>query len=191
MPPPILFSLRPPSPPRSGRLALGLVFFALLAGLATATPAPGLLWRATRDFAPVRTADFAAFYAETKDPDPSLHGLAVNPRQHRDRFAAAVLVFAGPAGTYTLALHAVAEEDGESVYRLAVNETLLESRTNPVTAEKRLRVVHRWAGVALRPGDRLAVHFAGRSNGRIPEGDNFAWSRGRWRALEAIPETPR
>jgi hypothetical protein len=38
---------------------------------------------------------------------------------------------------------------------------------------------------------RLAGHFAGRSNGRFPEGDGFAWSRGRWRALKAIPEPPR
>jgi hypothetical protein len=161
---------------------------ALAAAVAWAAPAPTLVWRAVENFTPLGAPAFAAPYAETKDPDAALHGLAVNPRQHRDRFAAAELVFAGPAGTYRLELLAVAEEDGESVYRLAVNGALLAARANPPSAAKRTPVVHQWNGVKLRPGDRLAVHFAGRSNGRIPEGDSFAWSRGRWRTLSAIRE---
>lgn len=138
------------------------------------------------DFRPV-TDGFVASYAENRAPDADTHGLAVNPKNAGDRFAAAEIVYEGPAGTFDLRLTAVAEEDGESVYELVVAGKNLGRRTNPTVTEKRVVTVHTWSRVSLAPGMRLRVLFAGRSNGRYPEGDGFAWSRGRWRALELVP----
>lgn len=153
-----------------------------------AAPAPDFTWRATTDFTAVDDPALARAYLETKAPDPSLYGFAVDPMQFQDRFAAAEVRFNGPAGTYTVVLLAVAEEDGESVYRLAINGVEFPARVNPTTAEKRKPVRHRWSGIALRTGDRVTVYLSGRSNRTIPERGGFAWSRGRWRLLEAFRE---
>jgi hypothetical protein len=156
--------------------------------LAAATAEP-IVYRAAADFVPVAQG-FGEAYPEARAGDASLHGLAVNPKTSQDRFAAADVTFTGPAGVYDLRLLALAEEDGESVYQLKVGERSLGQRANPVTKEKRQPVWHEWSNVRLEPGMRIRVLFAGRSNGRYPEGDAFAWSRGRWRMLEAFPVAP-
>jgi hypothetical protein len=171
-------------------LLMLVTFFLPLATPRASEPAPAHRWWAARDFTPVTAGDFVPPYAEIKDADRSAHGLAINTVRHEGRAAAAEAVFTGRAGTYRLELLAVAEEDGESEYRLAVNGRELPSRTNPPVTEKRVPVRHRWSGVTLAPGDRVRVIFAGRSNGRIPEGAGFAWARGRWRWLAAWPEAP-
>ena len=101
-------------------------------------PAPprAFIWRATTDFTAVDDPALARAYLETKAADSSLHGFAVDPIQFQDRFAAAEFRFNGPVATYTLVLLAVAEEDGESVYRLAINGVDLAARVNPASAEK-------------------------------------------------------
>lgn len=143
---------------------------------------------AVRDFQPVREAPFVGYYTETKSTNPAEHGVAIQTPRHRDRPAAADFVYPGPAGTYDLTLLAVAEEDGESVYRLIVDGRDLGERQNSPQTGKRLGVLHHWRGVALQKDTRLRVVFAGHTNGKIPEGDATAWSRGRWRAL--VIETP-
>jgi hypothetical protein len=171
---------------------MALVISAAAIGFA-ASPAsapPDIIWHATTHFTAVEEPALARAYHETKAADPSLHGFAVDPMQFQDRFGAAEVRFNGPAATYTLILLAVAEEDGESVYRLAINGVDLPPRVNPTTAEKRKPVRHRWSGIALRPGDQIRVYFSGRSNRKIPERGGFAWSRGRWRLLEAFREAP-
>lgn len=140
---------------------------------------------AVRDFQPV-AGEFPPWQRETRDADASVHGLAVNPKIAQDRFAAAETIFQGEAGLYSVRLHAVAEEDGESVYELIVDGRNLGRRTNPRVAEKRVPTTHAWTEVRLAPGMRLRVLFAGRSNGRYPEGEAFAWSRGRWRSIEIV-----
>jgi hypothetical protein len=152
----------------------------------TAAAAQPTVYRAASDFTPVAHG-FGEAYAEARAGDASLHGLAVNPKTSQDRFAAADVSFTGPAGVYDLRLLAVAEEDGESVYQVMVGDRSLPPRVNPVTKEKRQPVWHGWSGVRLEPGIRIRVLFAGRSNGRYPEGDAFAWSRGRWGLLETVP----
>lgn len=161
-------------------------FVLLAAAVVFAAEFTGRKYQASKDFTPTGEP-FATYYAETKVADASLHGLAVNPKQIRDRFAAAEITFDGPPGRYAIRLLAVAEEDGESVYELHVGNELHGRKTNPVVKEKRVPVTHVWEPVTLAPGTRVRVLFAGRSNGRYPEGDAFAWSRGRWRTLEIVP----
>lgn len=141
-------------------------------------------YRAVEDFKPVKGEGVAEYYVEAKMVDPEEHGLAVNPKRFGEGMAGGEMVYAGPEGIFDVELVAVAEEDGESVYELEVGGKKLGERVNPETAEKRRVVRHRWAGVKLKPGDRIRVWFGGRTNGKIPEGDGTAWSRGRWRGLE-------
>lgn len=82
-------------------------------------------------------------------------------------------IFQGEAGLYSVRLHAVAEEDGESVYELIVDGRNLGRRTNPRVAEKRVPTTHAWTEVRLAPGMRLRVLFAGRSNGTLPRRGGF------------------
>lgn len=138
---------------------------------------------ALRDFQPVRESPFVGYYTETKSSDPAEHGVAIQTPRHHDRPAAADFVYPGPAGTFDLRLLAVAEEDGESVYRLFVGGQDLGERRNAPQTGKRTGVSHSWQDVALRAGTRIRVVFAGHTNGKIPEGDTTAWSRGRWRGL--------
>lgn len=182
--PPLLMILAALTRPAAS-IACSVVFStAVLCASETA----GRKYHASKDFAPAGEP-FATYYAETKVADTSLHGLAVNPKQVADRFAAAEITFDGPPGKYAVRVLAVAEEDGESVYELHVGKENHGRKTNPVVKEKRVPVTHVWEPVTLAPGTRVRVLFAGRSNGRYPEGDAFAWSRGRWRTLEIVPLT--
>jgi hypothetical protein len=148
------------------------------------------LFSAVRDFRPVTSETFAEYYTETRSPAASEHGVAIQTPRFRDRPAAAEVVFAGPSRNYDLTLQAVAEEDGESIYRLWVDDRDLGERRNPPQSGKRAAVSHRWPGVKLETGMRIRVVFAGHTNGKILEGSGTAWSRGRWRALLVEPLQP-
>jgi len=156
---------------------------ALITMMLQANAAEVRRFSAVRDFQPVKDAGFADYYAETKSSDPAVHGVAIQTPRHLDRAAAAELVYSGPAGTFDVTLISVAEEDGESVYQLVVAGEGLGERQNPPQAGKRTAARHHWKNVTLAPGACIRVVFAGRTNGKIPEGSSTAWSRGRWRAL--------
>ena len=102
---------------------------------------------------------------------------------HRDRFARAVATFAGAPGVHDLTLETLAETDGETVYRVFVDDVLVGSVTNaPVdvdfTAQR-----HVFDGIELATGSRIAIESKAVSNGLIPEGEGYAFARGRWRSL--------
>ncbi len=175
----------PPGPSQRTRfpwraLALSSIAFFHLAHHAAAE---AKILSAARDFQPVRESPFVNYYTETKSADPAEHGAAIQTPRHQDRPAAAEFIYPGPPGVYDLTLLAVAEEDGESVYRILVDDRDLGTRRNPPQTGKRIVMPHRWRGIALKKDTRLRVVFAGHTNGKIPEGSGTAWSRGRWRAL--------
>lgn len=143
--------------------------------------------RAVGGFAPVSEAAFAPYYEQKTSARPDEHGVAIDTVRHAGRPAAAETVHAGPEGRFVIELTAVAEEDGESTYRIEIAGRALETRRNPPVTEKRVPVPHRWGPVTLQPGDRIRVVFAGATNGKIPEGSGTAWARGRWRTLTLIP----
>lgn len=173
---------RPPGP--AIRCAVGCLI-AALAALPLASLAE--TFRAAESFQAVTDSEFAPFYREQSSPQSSEHGVAIDTVRHAGQPAAAEMVFRGETGRFILQLTAVAEEDGESTYHIVVNGRALEQRRNPAVAEKRVRVEHRWGPLALEPGDRIRIVFAGATNGKIPERDGTAWARGRWRALSIAP----
>jgi len=162
-------------------------FFLAVARISAAT------FGAATDFTPATQAEFAPYYRETGSPSASEHGVAIDTVKHHAKPAAAEMVFNGTTGTYDVTLLAVAEEDGESVYRLVIDGRDHGTRRNPAQSAKRVPVLHRWTGVSVPSGARVQLVFTGHTNGKIPEGSGTAWSRGRWRALTltaASPPTP-
>lgn len=139
---------------------------------------------ALEDFDFVVSGAFAPGYK-----DRARRAMAINAAQHRDRFAAAESEYAGEAGRFDLVLTTLTETDGESSYRLYVADKKVGEAQNPTAQRDYEAVEHRFAGVVLNPGDRVRVEFNSASNGKVPEGNGFAYSRGRWRLLEFV-ESP-
>lgn len=144
-------------------------------------------FRAVESFQAVVDSSFAPFYCEQSSLQTSEHGMAIDTVRYGGQPAAAEMAFKGEPGRFVLQLTAVAEEDGESTYQLIVNGRAFEPRQNPPVLEKRVPVIHRWGPIALKPGDRIRIVFAGATNGKIPERGGTAWARGRWRALSITP----
>jgi hypothetical protein len=115
--------------------------------------------------------------------------LAINAVQYKNEYAAAQTVFKGKSGKYDLALQTLTETDGESTYRVKVNNKLIGEYKNP-GGEDYVVAGKTWKGVPLKQGDVIQVESVAHSNGKIPEGDGFAYSRGRWTKLTLEKSKP-
>ncbi|MDQ5979848.1 MAG: hypothetical protein QG602_2823, partial [Verrucomicrobiota bacterium] len=112
--------------------------------------------------------------------------LAINAARPelRDRFARATYGYTGnKPGKFDLILVTLTETDGESAYRVLVNDRLVGEFKNPATETDYQEATFTMKGVELQPGDKIAVVSNAVTNGRIPEGSTTAYSRGRWRGL--------
>ncbi len=118
--------------------------------------------------------------------DKGNRALAINAASYRDQFAAGEAAFPGPDGTYDVVITTMTETDGESSYRLLVNGRLTGEFQNPSTTEDYQLAQHRWENVSLQEGDEILVAYNSHSNGKIPEGEAFAYSRGRWRSMAFV-----
>ena len=145
-------------------------------------PASPYILVATRDFEPVQGSGFVPFYK-----DGGRNALAINAGSHKDKFAAARTKFAGWPGTYNIKLVTLTETDGESTYRLVVDGKQVGKYKNPATEGDYKPAGHTFEGVKLKKGDVIQVEFNTASNEKIPEGDAFAYSRGRWTKLLLEP----
>lgn len=112
--------------------------------------------------------------------------LAINAAEYRDKYAAAEARFPGPEGIYDVILSTLTETDGESSFRLLINGKEAGEFRNPEASEDYGQVRHRWSRISLKKGDELTLAFNSHSNGKIPEGEGFAFSRGRWRSLAFV-----
>lgn len=119
--------------------------------------------------------------------DGARKALAINAAQFSGKRSAAQMQYEGNPGTFDIALTTMTETDGESTYELYVNEELVGSFQNPVAHSDYERVVKVFPKVTLRTGNKIRVVFDAASNGKVPEGDGFAYSRGRWTGI-AIAE---
>ena len=115
--------------------------------------------------------------------DNNRQALAIDARYYKDQFAGAEKIYDGMAGSFPVVLTALTETDGESTYKLYVNGNEVGSAQNPASAEDYQPVYHSWDSVELKSGDVIQVQFNSASNGKIPEGSGFAYSRGRWTTL--------
>ena len=125
-----------------------------------------------------------------KDRARGAFAIAANLKDHRKGFAIARSTFEGKAGHYSLQLIALRELDGECEYRIHVNDQPIASFTNATTHIDYLPQRHQTGVIALKPGDSITVEANAHTNGKIPEGDETAWARGRWQRLLAVPHQP-
>ena len=115
--------------------------------------------------------------------DKARNVFAIDAAIHKDTFAAVQTKFKGASGIYDIKIVTLTETDGESTYRLAVNGIEVGSFTNPPTTKDYVDASQVWSSIQLKTGDSLRVAFNSASNGKIPEGDGFAFSRGRFSKL--------
>lgn len=155
------------------------------AALSLANEAPlAISYDARSDF-PVIDQGAIPYY---KDEDNNALAIDARVKSYRNQFARASRSFEGPSGLYNVSITTLAEEDGESLYCLYVNDIIAGTfRNHHVGARSPLDMApskHTWFGVALQNGDTLSIESIPHSNGEIAEGDGSAWARGRWRTLE-------
>ncbi len=145
---------------------------------AARTTTPTIKLSALEDFILPAKVDYAPAYRHT-----AKNALAIDAAKYKDRFAIAETTFDGPAGTYRVELTTLGETDGESSYRLFVDGKLKGKATNQPTTTDYAPQTHDLGTVRLRPGQVIGLAFNSASNGKIPEGEGFAFSRGRWTGL--------
>ncbi|WP_298363872.1 DUF5060 domain-containing protein [uncultured Lutibacter sp.] len=138
---------------------------------------------ATSDFEIDQTSE-AIYYI-----DKSNKALAINAgkKDQRAKFAKAKTIFKGESGTYKLMFTTIAENDGESRYKILVNGSTVKEVTNSETSESMQGEDHNLGYIYLEKNDILEIASTAETNGKIPENDETAWSRGRWKSLIFIP----
>lgn len=113
------------------------------------------------------------------------NALAINAADpsHRNKFARAEHEYIGADGLYDITINALGEIDGDGTYRLLINGVVQGVSVNaPVNVDYTV-IKHRFQGIALIARDIIAVESNAVSNDTIPEGDGFAFARGRWRSV--------
>lgn len=119
--------------------------------------------------------------------DKSRKALAINAVKHKAKYASAITTFQGEKGKYGIQLTTLTEIDGESTYKIFINNKLIAEFQNPETSQDFQEQTFEKNKVKLNKGDVIEIQFSSHSNGKIPEGDTFAFSRGRWKQIELIP----
>lgn len=162
----------------------------LYTGITSTSPVTGSYhFKAVEDFEDI-TSGVIPYYK-----DEARKALAINAaiKWKRDQFATATTTFYGNRNTYDIQLTTLAEFDGESTYRVLVNDkvtgTFINMSVHVEDDYKPLKAVFR--NVRLSANDRITVESNTHTNGLIPEGDETAWARGRWTELSCIPSGER
>ncbi len=122
---------------------------------------------------------FVPFYR-----DKGRDALAVNSIQYPDQWAAVQTEFEGPSGNYDLTLVTLTEFDGEPSYKIRVQGRLVADYQHLYTGVDFKEDRATWKNIPLNKGDIIRVEANNASNGLVPEGDGFAYARGRWVQLE-------
>ncbi len=173
--------MKMPNPAVTARAVLKSLLLLTLSLSASTSLAQTIELQAITDF-PVIDSGEVPYY---KDIAGERNVLAINAadENYREKFARADHVFSGASGVYTVTIRALGEIDGDCEYRLLVNGVLIGSMANPSVEEDYTVVDHAFEGVAIATNDVISVESNALSNGLIPEGDGFAFARGRWRTL--------
>ena len=136
---------------------------------------------AIEDFEMVKSEKYVPFYK-----DNNRNALAINAAKFQGVYTAAKTRFDLEKGMYNIRVTSLTETDGESSYQLYINNELIGEFQNPLTEVDYAPHYHIFKELKLKKGDEIRIAFNSHSNGKIPEGDAFAFSRGRWRSLEFL-----
>lgn len=120
--------------------------------------------------------------------------IAVNTvEQPTDKWAAAYTLFKQPTGRYTIRFTSLMESDGESSYRVLIDDKQVLEFQNPSIYGKNIPEyaphMLEVRNVDVKSGSKIQVEFLPHSNGLVPEGDGFGYARARWsNHIEFIPQ---
>ncbi|QVY64088.1 DUF5060 domain-containing protein [Polaribacter sp. Q13] len=116
--------------------------------------------------------------------------LAINASEenNRNKFATAIAKFKGVTGVYNFTFVTTAENDGESEYVIKINGTTLDTIKNARVSESFKSIRHQVNAVFLHVNDIIEITSKAVTNGLIPEGNETAWSRGRWNSITFTPK---
>ncbi len=114
-----------------------------------------------------------------------VNALAINAaiEEYRDKFGRATTVFENPTGTYDVTITALGETDGDGEFRFLVDGEVLGAGINEPTNVDFQEQLHTFENITISEGALIAVESIAVSNGLIPEGDAYAYARGRWTRL--------
>jgi len=119
--------------------------------------------------------------------DSTRSALALDAALYKGSFAAANYLFTSPTGFYDLTLTTLKETKGESSYKILVDQKTWAFFQNDPTTEDYILQHHKVKDVYIAEGEVVQVQFNSNSNSKIPEGEGFAFSRGRWTSLRVVP----
>ncbi|MDO6760820.1 Ig-like domain-containing protein [Tamlana sp. 2_MG-2023] len=151
-------------------------------GIANSTNTTGCVdfnFNGVQDFEMSKIGNYEIAYKDT-----SRNAIAVDASLYEDKFGATQKVFEGPTGVYDVTLTTLTEEDGESTYRFRIDNQLIGSFQNPVATTDMEPYTHVFRNVTLTQGAVFQIESNTHSNGTVPEGNGFAWARGRWRSID-------
>lgn len=113
--------------------------------------------------------------------------LAVNAGKHKGKFAIAKATKVVPKGKYKVSLITLGETDGESSYRIFINDKLIKEKQNkPTTVDYQPQTLE-FGTIKIKKSSEIKIAFSSHTNGKIPEGNGTAYSRGRWQTLILTP----
>ncbi len=141
-----------------------------------------VILKALDDFKILNVKGFAPAYK-----DGARQAIAIDASKYKDEYAASVTTFNGETGLYDITLKALRETDGESRYRIRVGDRLVGEFKNTPTKQDYELAFLTVRGVTIRKGEKVQIESNSASNFRIPEGDAFAFSRGRWGQVAFTP----
>lgn len=133
---------------------------------------------ALSDFELVSEEGFGDGYA-----DLDREVLAIDAEQFKDVFAVAEHSFKEESGRYDVTFFSMVETDGESSYRVLIDKELVGEFENPESEVDFELFEFNLENIPIKKGQTIRVEFNSHSNGKIPEGDGFAYSRGRWKSI--------
>lgn len=141
--------------------------------------------KALTDFDITKSDSQVVFY---KDHKNKALAIDASNKDYRDKFASAITKFDGLGGLYKTIFVTSAENDGESQYVIYKNGTAIDTIVNPEVKES-FKVVRHDLGISnFNTNDIIQIASKAVTNGKIPENDGTAWSRGRWNSLSLIPQ---
>ncbi len=146
--------------------------------------APGMVLNALNDFIPLQGKTI--YYKDKKNKALAIKASLL---EQRNGFASAYTVFKGETGMYEVVLHSMAEQDGESLYGLHLNKTLVKEVENPEVTASFENVKLNLGVLYLKTNDTITIRSNAATNGKLPEHGGTAWSRGRWNGLALLKST--
>jgi hypothetical protein len=141
--------------------------------------------KALSDFNIEASSNDVLYYKDRKND-----ALAIDAsnKNNRDKFAMATTKFSKLSGNYKVVFVTSAENDGESEYIILKNGTAIDTIINPATTEIFQMVRHDLGTHYIAQNDIIQIASKAVTNGKIPENNETAWSRGRWNSFILIPE---